>query len=427
MTKRRGIALISILAISAALLAIISVGLKIGSQGVLFVSQTHKRNVALSAAEAGVYEAMVALQGDKAFDGTTTGTLVDSQATYTVDVDNQLVGGNRVAIVVSTGEYGRVRRTLRAELEPDSVGFAAISINGKAYIFDQAYVNAIASPSDPISVPGSAHSEFNDPSEASFVGKDFDEDGTTPNLHMTGELTTRGRFDSFLSRVNLEEESSVSKPRYTLDTSQMTSGTFFDATSLPPGPVTQNTSIQLTPPPDPTDPPDEIVFTDKIIVPKGVTLHIKDGNAKFLGGIGGEGQVVVDGDVLIRTDAAFDPSVEEGVKVAAGGSAFVTHPQTAIETGEVIDPGMDPIGDFFARMPAEAKTDLSVALPVAAPQGGNFFSWFDSNVGSPDAEFDLWYDGDGTDIYPGLTTETKQWLNESRAIHTDIATWASGT
>ena len=52
--QRRGVALVVILVIAAVLLGIISVGLKMGSDGVLFVSAAHRRNVALSAAEAGV-------------------------------------------------------------------------------------------------------------------------------------------------------------------------------------------------------------------------------------------------------------------------------------------------------------------------------------------------------------------------------------
>lgn len=391
------------------------------------MSQVHKRNVALSAAEAGVYEAMAALQADKNFSGVVNGDLEDSKASYTCLVDNQLQNA-RFARVTSTGEYGGVKRTLEAELEPDSSGFPAIAIEGRLYVFDRGYANAIAAPSNPIALPGSVHSEYDVSSEPSYVGRDFDSDGTVPTLHATGDLTTPGYFDSALTRVSLEERADVSKPLYRLDPAAMTSGSFVDITSPPPpGPLAQNTRVDLPPPADPADPPNEMIFPSKVIVPEGVTLHVRGGNAKFMGGLGGEGKVVVDGDILVRTDGVFDPTVEEGLKVHSGGSTFITHPETAIESGDVVDPGMDPIGDYFARMPPEASLDLSVAIPTSAPKGGEFFNWFHNNVGSPDDEFTLWYNGDGTDIYPGLTSETKQWLIESGPIRADIDSWADGT
>ena len=159
MKKSRGIALISILAICAVLLFILGVGLKLGSNGVLFVSQVHKRNVALSAAEAGVYEAMAAIAGNKGFSGTRTGTLSESKASYKAQVTNSLSTAGTL-VVVSTGEFGGVKRTLRAELEPDALGFDGVSVDGKVYMFDQGYVNAIASPENPVARPGNIHTQF---------------------------------------------------------------------------------------------------------------------------------------------------------------------------------------------------------------------------------------------------------------------------
>ncbi len=413
MTSRRGIALVSILIVAATLLVFISVGLKMGSSGVLFVSQVHKRNVALGAAEAGVFEAMLRLQQNKHFTGNFQGTLTDSQGTYQVSVDNQLFG-NRVARVTSTGEYGRVKRTIRAELEPDSAGMQALTLDGKVYVFDRAYVNAIASPSSPVARPGHAYTAYQSGGAHSYVGREFHSSGSNPLLHATGELSTRGNFDPDLERVSMVELTNTVKQQYRLDPVQMASGSFATATTLGPGVLAGSTEVNA-----------DVEVHGKVIVPKGTTLVI-NGDARFLGGLGGEGQVVVNGDALVRTDATFDPSIEEGIKLYVDQSLLITHPQTAVEDGEVQNAVFHEVGDYFAKMPIEASTDLSVALPVSAPRGTEFFSWFDQSVGSPDSEFSLWYNGDGTDIYPGLTEETKQWLNDSRSLLPQLESWGGG-
>jgi hypothetical protein len=411
-SNEKGIALISILVVSVALLAIISVGLKLGSSGVLYVSQTHQRNVALAAAEAGVYEAMRTLEGDKGFDGTFTGTLSESKATYNVEIENELFGA-RYATVTSTGQSGRVKRTLQIELEPDSAGFDGLSLAGKVYIFDKAYVNGISSSNKPIARPGKAHSEY--PGSKAFEGKDFAGDGTTPTLHTSGRLTTNGTFDGGLTRISQSEAQGVSQPEYRLDPVEMRSGSFVSAGSVSPG--TLSTSTEIT---------GDLEMTGELVIPKGVTLVVT-GDAKFLGGVKGDGQLVVDGDLLIRTNSDFDPTIEEGLKVHAEESIFITHPKSEIVDGEVIGGEFSVVGDYFAAMPVESSTEISVDIPVVAPKGAGFFTWFDSNVDSPDSEFDLWYNGDGTDIHPGLSEDTKTWLQNSRAIHTQIEAWADGT
>jgi hypothetical protein len=410
--QRKGVALVAILAIAAVLLGIISVGLKMGSDGVLFVSAAHRRNVALSAAEAGVYEAMVALQADKGFSGPGSGDLTEAHATYSFTVDNDLFG-QRVATVISTGEYGGTRRTLRVQLEPDSAGFDGLSVNGKVYVFDQAYVNGIASTASPVNRPGHAHTNFGGGS--AYIAQDFDSDGAATRLHATGDLSAQGGFDTALSRVSRSEETGVTQPQYRLDPVEMASGSFTTVTSLSPGTLSGNTEIT-----------GDIELTGKLIVPEGVTLVVH-GNANFLGGISGDGQVVVDGDVLLRTDANYDPTVEEGIKLCAGESVFVTHPKTSIEDGEISGGEFNEVGDFFAQMPMQATTELSTNIPVEAPRGADFFGWFDSEVGSPNSEFSIWYNGDGTDIYPGLSEETKAWLEQSRTMHTQIAAWAAAS
>jgi hypothetical protein len=413
---KKGIALAAILVISGLLLCLITVGLKLGSEGVLFVSGVHRRNVALAAAEAGVYEAMAALENDKNFSGAVEGTLATTGATYTVTVENSIFS-ERKASVTSTGEFGRTRRTLRAELEPDSGGFDGISLAGKVYVFDQAYVNAIASSDSPIARPGNAHTNYQNATAPSFVGGDFDSDGTVPRLHATGSLSAQGSFDPNLVRTARSEQTDVTQPVYRLDPVAMASGSFSNLapSALTGGTLTGNTEVT-----------GDVEVAGKLIVPKGVKLVI-NGSAKFLGGLSGDGEVVVNGDVLMRTDSVYDPAIEEGIKLYAKESVFVTHPKTKIDEDGIDGGEFNVVGDFFAQMPLQTPTELSTNIPVTAPRGGDFFQWYDNQVDSPDGEFDLWYNGDGTDIYPGLSEETKAWLEISRPIQGQIAAWSAGS
>lgn len=408
--KKRGIALVTVLLVAAVLMTIVSVGLKLGSDGVLFVSNVHKRNVALAAAEAGVYEAIVALQNDKKFQGHLQGTLSGSQGTYSCDVRNTIFGDGLVR-VVATGEFGGTRRTLKAELEPDSGGFDGLSVKGVVGVFQRSYVNAIASSENPVARPGNSHSEFTG-AGGSYVGAE-PQPGGPARLHVTGTLSTLGSFDSALDRVARDEEENYSKPTYRLDPTEMESGGgFTPATSLAPGTLAGNTEVN-----------NEVEVTGKVVVPKGVKLVI-NGDARFLGGLSGEGEVVVHGNVVLRTDSTFDPEIKEGVKLYCDDSIVITHPTASVDQHGVDEGDFNAVGDFFAQMPLEASSELSTNLPLSAPRGGDFFDWFDGKVDSPDPDFQLWYQGDDTSINPGLSEETKQWLQKSRPIHTEIEHWA---
>ena len=410
MSRKRGIALVTILLVSAVLMAIVSAGLKLGSDGVLFVSNVHKRNVALAAAEAGVYEAIVALQSDKQFKGELNGTLADGGATYRCEVDNRLFT-ERLVRVTATGEFGGTRRILKAELEPDSGGLEGLSVNGVVGVFQRSYVNAIASSDTPIVRPGNVHTNYQG-GDPSYIGAEPRPDGPA-RLHVTGSLTTKGSFDSALQRVAREEAVNQDRAQYRLDPLEMESGSFVTATTLSGGTLSGNTEIT-----------GDVEVSGKVIVPKGVKLVVR-GDARFLGGLGGDGEIVVYGDVVLRTDSTFDSNVEEGVKLYCDDSIVITHPTSAINEHEVNEGEFNVVGDFFAQMPLSASTEISTNLPTSAPRGGSFFAWFDSQVDAPDSEFLAWYQGDSTNINPGLSEETKQWLQNSRPIHPQIAAWAA--
>ena len=251
------------------------------------------------------------------------------------------------------------------------------------------------------------------------MGRDFQEDGTIPNLHATGKLSTPGTFDPQLTLTSSDATPGVSSPSNRLDVVDMQSGAFQQVTGLAPGTLTSNTEVEVLAEPE--------VVSGLVVVPKDVKLVI-NGETHFLGGITGEGEVVVKGDCLIRTASNFDHTMKEGLKLHADGSLFLTHPSASIDGG-TMSASQDPLGDFFAQMPIQASSELSVHLPVSAPRGGDFFTWFASVNGAATPDYDNWYNGDGTDIYPGLSQETKAWLNRSKhgTLAQDIANWADSS
>lgn len=406
---KKGMALVSVLIIAAALMGVLAVGIALGDRGVLFVSQSHKRNVALGAAEAGVYEVVMRLEADKNFNGTATGTLAGTGATFNATVDNQIWTGGS-ATVTSTGTLSGTSRTLLVTLEPDTISFGAVGVRGKVYTYDRTFINGIASPSNPIYRPGSIHSEFN--GNPSMVGDYFQGSGSV-DMRATGSITTQGQIGSSLNPIADVVAEGLSKPQYRLSRSAMLSGGT-PGTSIPgDGVLTQSTVVSGG------------QISQRVTVPKGMTLHVTS-DVEFLRGITGDGNVVVDGNAYVKTTAQFDPAVKEGVKLRASGSVSVSHPEVSIDDDDGMDYEYDLVGDYFAQMPPDASSQIANNLPVTAPGGAAFFDWFDANVGSADPQFNLWYNGDGTQTKPGLTPATKAWLQGSRPIKGQIATWAAG-
>ncbi len=411
--NKRGIALISVLIVSSAILAILAAGIRIGTSGVLHVSVAHRRNVALSAAEAGVYQAMSELEQDKNFEGEGEGTLGASGARYRFTVTNEIWGGGS-ATVVSTGSLGPVNRTLRVRLEPDTEGFDGLSLGGKVYAYDRAYINGISSASNPLYRPGNAHSEHSSGEDA-FVGGDFDGDGEAATLRATGDVTTAGTIDSTdLDLIARQAEELVSQNGYRLDKDQMLSGNFPSATTVPSdGKFTGNARFS-----------GDVTFPMKVTIEEGATVHIQGGSATFLAGVEGEGSLVVDGDVVIQTRAEFHSEYKEGITVLADGSISLAHPEAeASDSGLSYE--MDAVGDYFAQMPSKSPSQIANGIPADAPRDGDFFLWLDTELSSGgDSEFLLWYQGDGSEAHPGLSTDTRAWLENSRPIKEDIKAWA---
>lgn len=418
MMRKRGVALVTILIVAAALLAIVSIGLRLGSEGVLFSSQAHKRNVALAAAEAGVYEAIERLQVDKNFSGAANATLEESGASFEIRVDNNIASAG-VAEVVSTGIVGSTRRTLKVELEADASNFQSISLGGKVYVYERVYANGISGTQERLVRPGHIHSQY--ASGVTYQGQDYEGRSIPAELHATGDLTTRsGSLKSDLGVTAATEASSVNRQPYELDRDRMLQD--FDrgsaATAVGPGNVVSSDTL-LT---------GDQVFANEIVLENGATLHIEGGYAEFLGGVRGDGQVVVDRDVVIRAGGNFDPAVEGGIRLYSNESVLLVHPEVSTD-----DDGFDiprdqntAVGDYFAEMPMEAVYEMPTGLPLDAPRGVEFFEWFHANMsGSPSQEFSLWLDGNNTELYPGLSQATKDWLEKSASYVGAMTQWAN--
>ncbi len=246
-----------------------------------------------------------------------------------------------------------------------------------------------------------------------MVGDYFQGSGPV-EMRATGTVSTRGQIGSSLTTIADSTAEGLSKPQYRLSKSNMLGSGSFGASSVPTdGVLTQNTQIS-----------GDTVFNQKITVPKGVTLHVT-GDVEFLRGITGDGNVVVDGNAYVKTTSEFDPAVKEGIKLRVDGSVSVSHPEVSVDDDDGMEYDFDLVGDYFAQMPPDASGQIANNLPVTAPGGAAFFDWFDANVGSGDPQFNLWYNGDGTQTKPGLTPATKAWLQASRPIKGQIRAWAA--
>lgn len=405
-TQRRGIALIAVLIVSVAILALVSAGLATGSQNVLFVSKVHQRNVAIAAAEAGVYQAIEIVEGQMDYDGTFTDALSESGADIEVTVTNNMSVDGTI-VIVSNGSYGSTERALRVVLRPSGATFGAIGSEGGIYVERNTYVNAIRSMRDTLPDYGNIHTN------SSNGVRDLDSGG---RLSVTGEASSTGSINTGLVDANTVNDNTPTRPLYGLDRAQMLSGTFSSGSLPGDGQVTSNLRIS-----------GDLVTATPVHVPAGVTLHIT-GDAALAGGVTGEGNVVVDGDATIRANGGFDPNNNDGLAVYVEGAAIVTHPEAEIDDsdGDIIFTE-DIVGDYFAQMPPDAAYDLTRQLPVGAPASEDFFQWYRTESGSPSAGFTLWRDGDGSDLNPGLSPSTKAWLDNSIPIETDLTNWAHGS
>ncbi|MCA9795028.1 MAG: hypothetical protein KC910_24640, partial [Candidatus Eremiobacteraeota bacterium] len=183
---RRGIALVSVLLLASVLLAMM-LALYVAVRGDLFFSQAHNQSVAaLYAAEAGLADCMIALEGaDYNLGGSLTQTLSNG-ASYTIEfndtppftstqsVNNLLNPAAPVesyrgpasvpastALIVVRGRSGGVERVLEAVISRAAGGpqlDAAVQTSGTLQLGGGIDVNGITSMTDATPVPAVLHS-----------------------------------------------------------------------------------------------------------------------------------------------------------------------------------------------------------------------------------------------------------------------------
>lgn len=402
--RRHGIAIITVLLLSGVILAFVLGGLNLAAQHLFQVSALHNRHRALCAAEVGVSKAQYQLEQNPAATGPVTGSL-DDESKYQVTI--QHVGSK--AILHSVGQVAGQSQKLKVTLALDADSYLGVSSRGTVNIRKSGFVNGIRSLGDVRSARGNIYTQgvlrIENDSRLSVTGQASAGGGIDSENRVDGQVGTGG------NAANLSfTKADLLPASYSVQTT--TNPAVIPAT----GEVSQNTRIDI-PGPDP------VVYTQPLHIPAGVTLYVT-GDLVLHGGASGEGNLVVDGTLLMRGSEDLRSDNPKGLLVYAEKDVLVAHPSAHVDSSD--DDGfiahVDAVGELFARMPEGVPYLLRQRLPPGAPSDVNFFAWYAGQESSPSAAFTEWKNGDGTTLNPGLPPEVTTWLHDAAAIHGQIET-----
>ncbi len=383
-------------------LGVVLTGLELTSRNVLFVANVHQKNAALAAAEGGIYRAMAELENNGGFSGTLHQDLPG--ASLDIEVVNQLSGPG-YAIVRSTGRAGKFARRVEARLEYSAQSYETIGSEGHIVGKGPSYANGVRSVQNPLAEPAGLHSNSPDPGAISGFS-----DGD--RISATGTVTAVGSVDDSViaprSLDNVPRREFLEVRR-----DELLSGTFTAGDVPADGRITSNLRVS-----------GDLDLDAPLILVGGATLHV-EGEAIFHRGVSGSGNVVTDGTMYVRGSSTIDFGNEEGVLLYSEGDLYVVHPEAVENDGEFVSE-LDPVGDFFARMPEDAPFYMSRRLPTGAPNGVEFFNWYAAQLTARDPSFVQWREGDGSELNPGLPEEVRAWLDSSVSINPQINEWAEG-
>jgi hypothetical protein len=379
--------------VSSVVVAFIFGGLTMASQHLFQVSSTHIRNRALCAAEAGVYAARFRLEQDMLFQGTVSGTLPQDEAGYSVQVTRL----GALADLHATGRCGAAIRRLHVQLSLDPDSFNALGTDGKVKVDKHSFINGIRSVVDPRSARGNLHTNSSEP-DAIVVNANLGRLSVTGTASAPGGI--QGRIDG-----TLDNHGSLSTPIQ--DKAGLLAGVF-SGTQIPSdGRVLDNTVI-----------PGRLDMAQPLHIPEGVTVHVQ-GDVILHQGITGKGTLVVDGNAVIRGGGQLHSDNAAGVLLWVDGDSVIANPAATFDGSQWHTPE-DPIGHLFAQMPDDIPYILAQRLPLGAPDGPEFFSWYDQARHNPNPAFRQWLHGDGTELNPGISEDARAWLDLAGPLASEL-------
>lgn len=386
-SKRRAMAIITVLLLSGIIVTFVLSGLGVAAQHLFQVSALHNRHRALCAAEVGVSQARYRLEQNPAFTGSFTGAVQDG-ASFQVNVSQ--IGPR--AVVQSQGVASGQSQRLRITLSLDADTYKALSTRGPVKIRTNGYVNGIRALSDTRS------------SRGNFYTQDDLTVDSGQKMSATGTATVVGTTTGTVEASSTASSGTPSNPSFTK--ADLLSTTFPASTVPVGGVVTAN--VEVT---------GDLEMHDVLHIPAGRTVHVT-GDAILQKGVTGEGTLVVDGNALVRGTANLRNDTPKGVLLWSDGDVVLAHPSAYVDSGApngwVVD--SHPVGDLFAAMPEEVPYLLSQRLPPGAPSDVNFFEWYRDQSASPSPAFTEWKNGDGSELNPGLPPHVIEWLDRAGAM-----------
>lgn len=400
-TGSRGLALLTVLMLSAIVLVISLSVLGLSSNSILFVSAYHKRTAARYAAEGGVYRAIDRLEGNASFNGRFEETLPHTEASFQADVENQLGDEDASAAITSVGRAGAQRKRLKVEVRLSADAYAALASEGRLQFSGNTFINGIRSIGNPVPEPGNVHTN----------SSDWDAIGGDGHVDVSGKASSMGSVGTV---IDLEDrlEYANRAPLKPVDRDRLLAVSFPDATLPYDGVIRRNTRIG-----------GNLQVEGDLVVEKGCVMHVQ-GDLRVGGTIRGGGTVVVDGDTVFHGSSGVDLANTDGVLLYGGGDISLGHPLQVFRDGE-FSRHQDAVAEYFGRMPDSAPNVLSRDLPEGTPTGIAFFEWYARQSRNPSEEFLQWRDGSvaGSE---GIPTEVRLWLDSSTSILEDLRKWQKG-
>lgn len=419
-TRFRAFALITVLMISIVVLILILAGLQFAGKNLFTMAKVHDRNLALYAAEAGVYQTLADIETLDRYpdDGLRPRVQLSNGANYQVQLTR---AGNQITLR-SEGRAPRAVRTLEVvvQLSPDS--FFGVATEGPIGLADDTFVNGVFSTLNP--KPGKGNIHTNNANTEAILSE-----ATTSNptrLSVTGEATAVGGIRTTVVGKHQAQANYVDPLQVNRD-ELLGTHSYTTLSELPAdGIIRGHRRIS------------EVDWEGPLHIEEGAVLHVT-GDLALARGVTGSGTLVVDGQALVRASDRIDLENPKGVFLYAQGGLAMIHPQAYRETIEIVDftppeateenpnpqprPSEsretfvhvpDPAAAFFASRPVDTEFNLRQGLPLDAPTDLEFFEYYERQMLSPSETFEAWMNGDPDLHIPGLRPEVKQWLEKGR-------------